>query len=153
MVILKEGKDKSECASYRPVSILNQDYKLFTSIWSKRLEKILPDIVSVDQTGFIRERQTQDNIRRTLRVIRHINKEKVEVTLVALDAEKAFESVPWSFLYKVIEKFGFHENFIKTVQTIYDNPRARIKFNRGLSQPFSPERGCRQGCNTSPLLF
>lgn len=50
-VIHKQGKDSKECGSYRPISVLNVDYKLHTSILAKRLETILADII--DQTGFI----------------------------------------------------------------------------------------------------
>lgn len=70
----KEGKDKTECGSYWPVSVLHQDYKIFTQILAKRLEKILPQIISLDQTSFIQQRQTQDNIRWTLHVIDNIKK-------------------------------------------------------------------------------
>ena len=37
-VILKPGKDKSECTNYRPISVLNLDYKMFTSILAKRID-------------------------------------------------------------------------------------------------------------------
>lgn len=42
-VIPKEGKDKQECSSYKPISILNQNYRLFTAILARRLEIILPE--------------------------------------------------------------------------------------------------------------
>lgn len=152
-VISKEGKDKSECGNYRPISVLNVDYKLFTSILARRLENILPDLINLDQTGFICKRQASDNIRRTLHVLRHVSNHKVEAALVSLDAEKAFDSVRWNFLYKVLTKFRFHNNFTEIIKTLYDKPCARIKINGDLSDPFQLERGTRQGCPISPLLF
>lgn len=84
---------------------------------ARRLETILPDIIHVDQTGFIKRRQTRDNIRRTLHVMQHIIiKKKLEAVMLGLDAEKAFDSVRWNFLYKVLEQFDFHETFIKIIQ-------------------------------------
>ncbi len=70
-----------------------------------------------------------------------------------LEAETAFDSVRWAFLYKVLEKFGFNDSFIRVIQTLYDRPMASIKINGDLSDAFILERGSRQGCMISPLLF
>jgi len=152
-LIPKEGKDKLECGNYRPISVLNQDYKICTHVLAKRLEKILPRIISLDQIGFIQQRQTQDNIWRTLHVIEHITTNKIEAVLLSLDAEKAFDRVNWEFLYRTLQKFGFHPSFIRTIQALYNDPRAKIKINGDISASFGLERGTRQGCPISPLLF
>lgn len=152
-VIPKEGKDPKECGSYRPISVLNQDYKLYATILTKRMEEVIPFLFDEDQTGFIKCRQTQDNIRRALHTIEHIKKEKIGAILLSMDAEKAFDSVGWKFLYTVMEKFAFHEKFIKGIKTLYTSPVARIKLNGGLSETIHLQRGCRQGCPASQALF
>ncbi len=151
--IPKENKDKLERGSYRPISVLNIDYSLFTSIIARRLERLLSNLIHNDQTGFIRERQTQDNIRRTLQIINHIQKNKTAAMVISIDAEKAFDSVNWSFLYRGLHRFSLHETIIKTIQALYNKPTARVKVNGGLSNSFTLERGTRQGCTCSPLLF
>ena len=99
LVIPKEGKDRKECSAYRPISVLNIEYKLYASILVKRLEHIIVELVDPDQTGFVRERQTQDNIRQVLHVIDHVTKGNIGATVISLDAEKAFNSVRWKYLY------------------------------------------------------
>ncbi|KAJ0009052.1 hypothetical protein NQD34_016467 [Periophthalmus magnuspinnatus] len=152
-LIPKENKDKQECGNYRPISVLNVDYKLFTSILARRLENILPEIINLDQTGFIHQRQTLDNIRKSLHIIDHVTRQKTEALIVGLDAEKAFDSVRWLFLYKVMDRFAFHGKFTRVIQSLYSKPTAQVKINGDLSDSFQLERGSRQGCPISPLLF
>lgn len=49
------------------------------------------------------------------------------------DAEKAFDSVNQNFLYRALHTFCLHETVIKTIQSLYDYPTARLKVNRCLS--------------------
>lgn len=88
-----------------------------------------------------------------LHVVRQITQQKLETLILSLDAEKAFDSVRWSFLYKVLSKFGFHTIIIDTIAALYNKPTARIKIDGDLTSPFVLERGTRQGCCASPLLF
>ncbi len=66
-VIPKKGKDRTESSSYRPISVL--DHKIFSSVIVNRLENIIPDLIDTDQTGFIKNRRTQDNTRRAIHLI------------------------------------------------------------------------------------
>lgn len=85
-VLPKEGKNKEYCESYRPLSILI-DCKTFTSIISKRIENFISDITDEDQSGFIKEQQTQVSIRRTLHIIDQIQKQEVNAMLASLNAK------------------------------------------------------------------
>ena len=68
-LILKKGKFSDHCASYRPIDLLNLDQKLLSKILAMRLEKVLPYIIKEDQTGFIKGRNSCDNMRRLLNII------------------------------------------------------------------------------------
>lgn len=54
-VIPKSGKDSKDYGSYRPISVLNIDYRLYASIMAKRFEKNIPDLIDSDQTGFVKK--------------------------------------------------------------------------------------------------
>lgn len=77
-----------KCENYRPVSLLNNDYKLFTSILSKWIELILPVLIHEDQADVIRQRQTQDNIKKTLCVLILVTQQTLEALVLSLNTEK-----------------------------------------------------------------
>ena len=54
--------------------------------------------------------------------MRHITQNNLQAMIVSLDAEKAFDSVRWTFLFKVMEQFGFDETIIQTIETLYKRP-------------------------------
>lgn len=80
------------------------------------------------------------------------NNDEVSI-IISLDAEKAFDSVRWEHLYLVLKRFGFNEQVIGCLNSLYHSPNARIKMNGSLSNTVNLERGCRQGCPLSPTLF
>ena len=153
ITVIPKKKDSLTCADFRPISILNVDYKIYTSIIARRYEQFIGDIIDEDQAGFIRGRQTKDNIRRSLHIIDQIRCKKAGAVLVGLDAEKAFDTVSWAFLYQVLQRFGFNKKAIQCIQTLYQQPTARIKINGNLTESIHLKRSARQGCSLSPTLF
>ena len=73
--------------------------------------------------------------------------------LVFIDFEKAFDSMSWSFIYKVLKYFGFGEYFIQWIRILNRNFRASVLQSGFLSEQFDIQRGCRQGDPIAPYLF
>lgn len=99
----KKGKDPEDCASYRPISLLNADVKILAKVLARRLEDTLPSIIDTDQTGFVKNHHSFFNVRRLLNIL-HSPNNSVPECVVSLDAEKAFDRVEWK--YQSIYSFG-----------------------------------------------
>lgn len=148
----KENKDPLDPGSYRPLSLLNVDNKIFAKVLATRLEEILPTVISPDQTGFIKNRQLFFNIRRLLNIIYTPSSDDSEI-LISLDAEKAFDRVEWDYLLCALSRFGFGTKFVSLIKLLYACPQASVQTNDNRSDYFTLSRSCRQGCPLSPLLF
>lgn len=149
---LKKDKDPLDCASYRPISLLNTDVKILAKLLACRLENVLSSIISPDQTGFIKNRHSFYNIRRLFDIIYTSNNHTAEC-LISVDAEKAFDRVNWDYLFYTLEKFGFGPVFCSWIKLLYKCPLASVLTNNQYSEYFRLYRGTRQGCPLSPLLF
>lgn len=143
-ILPKEGKDPSQCGSYRPISLLNADLKLFSKILAMRLQQYLPSLVHLDQVGFVQTREARDNTIRTLNLIHIANTSKIPSLFLGTDAEKAFDRINWQFMFAVLRQVGMGNNMIRWISSIYTQPSAQVKVNGVLSQPFNVTNGTRQ---------
>lgn len=152
-LLLKPGKDPLYCGSYQPISLLNADVKILAKLLASRLENVISQIISMEQTRFMRVRQSFTNILKILNVIHFLASREMPEVVVSLDAEKAFDRVEWCYLFTVLEQFGFGTNFISCIRLLYTSPKASVITNKLSSQLFPLSRGTHQGCPLSPLLF
>ena len=143
--------DKRLAKNWRPISLLNCDYKLASKIITDRLKQVMPSIVRSDQTCSVVGRSIFSNLHLVLDTLDMINKTDETGILVTLDQMKAFDRVDHEFLMRVLTKFGFGPSFCRWVSIFYSNVFSRIICNGKLSTPVFLERGLRQGCPLSPF--
>ena len=93
VVILKPGKELNNPDSYRPISLLNTDLKLLTKVIATRLSAVVTALVHPDQSGFIPNRSTANNLRRLFLNMQIPTDNQGNRAILSLDAAKAFDSV------------------------------------------------------------
>jgi len=86
-------------------------------------------------------------------MIEYAENNNIDLTLVFLDYQKAFDSVEINIIIQCLQSFGFGPKLIEWIKCIYKNTQSCILNNGHISDFFSLERGLRQGCPLSPYLF
>lgn len=131
----------------------NTDYKIIAFIFARRLQKVIDEYISNEQTAYIKGRFIGTNARLILDIFEYCENNNQEGLLLFLDFEKAFDSVEWNFLFKTLETFNFGTNVIHWIKILYKNPIFRLKNNGWISRTCQMHRGIRQGCPISALLY
>ena len=149
----KKDKDSRYLKNWRPLSLLNTDYKILAKLLAKRLQTVLPDLINTDQSGCMKKRSTHNNIRSIIDIIEHAKQNNNPGYLAFVDFEKAFDMVKWTFMSKVLEKMNFGRFFIHCIKTLYNDISTYVANCGSLSNAFKPTRGIRQGCPISANLF
>ena len=153
MFLLFKKKDKWKIENYRPITLLNTDYKIYTKTIAKRLAEVAPTIVHEDQAGFIPQRSLYDHTKTTQMVIEYCEIAEQDGCIVALDQEKAYDKIDHEYLWIILKKFGFPRVFINRIKEMYKNTHKAIMINGIITEKFRVERGVHQGDPMSCMLY
>ena len=149
----KKDKNLAQLNNWRPISLLNIDYKISTKAIANRIKKVLNTIINDSQTGFLKGRYIGENIRTIFEVIESLNNENKPGLIFFADFEKAFNSIDHDYIFKVLNYFNFGNYFINWIKMFYNDAQSCVVNNGHMSEFFKIERGVRQGCPLSPYLF
>ena len=152
LLSFKKG-DRLDMWNWRPISLLNVDYKLAARTIAARLLKVIHLVVAKDQTCGVPGRYIGENVAFLRDVVSFADTFDSPVAILSLDQEKAFDRVDWGFMYATLRKMGFSSSFLKWVSLFYTDVQSAVNVNGYLSPFFSLSRGVRQGCPLSPLLY
>ena len=151
-LIPKKG-DQKQLKNKRPICLLDVVYKIIAKVLAMRLAKVIQDLISCDQNGFIKGRNIRDNLRIIQDVIDYTIIDKNSGILCALDFRAAFNSLEHDFIFNMLKRFNFGPDFVRWVQLLYNQTELTIINNGFISDWFTPKRGIMQGCPLSGMLF
>ena len=105
--------------NWRPISLINVDIKVASKDLANRLKVVIHNLISVDQTAYVKGRFIGESIRVINDLIEHIDREDEEGILFSTDIEKAFDSVDHNFLFVTLKRYGFGTEFVNFIKTLF----------------------------------
>ena len=124
--MIPKKDDLTEIKNWRPISLLNCDYKILSKSTAIRLKASLHHIISPEQTCSVPNRQFFSNLYYFRDLIQYSNNKKIQSFILNFDQEKAFDKVDINFLLKTLKKFNFGDNFISIIKTLYTDIKSTI---------------------------
>ncbi|KAE9273288.1 hypothetical protein PR003_g29950, partial [Phytophthora rubi] len=158
IIPLRKKGDSDDAMDFRPISLLQTDYKVYTKVIATRVQRVLGKPIGESQQGFVHGRQMLKTVMMMLAVLATAAA-KPEVAaafselILLLDFRKAYDTVARDFIFLTLIKFGFSPEFVAMIQRIHVGTTARFLVNGELSDPLQVKSGIRQGCPLAPLLF
>ena len=152
-LIYKKKGDPSVFKFWRPITLLTVDYKILSKILTTRLSKHMNDLLNPYQSRGPKERDIINNILNIQTILEYAEQNHESLALILLDNEKAFDRMEQNFVYKVLEKYNLHPNFIKWSKLLYKNITSKVIVNGKLASKFNIERSVLQECPISMLFF
>jgi endonuclease/exonuclease/phosphatase (EEP) superfamily protein YafD len=152
--IFKKG-DHLDPNNYRGIALINTLLKVITKVLASRLQTVCTsfNLLKREQVGFIKN---EEGVSQAACLLESCQRRKIRdqnTILCFLDLRKAYDMVPHERLLYKLKRFGLGDKMINFIKRMYENTFMRVRVNNQLTESFRYERGVRQGCPTSPLLF
>ena len=141
---------------YRPLAMLNTDYKLFAKVLANRLRRVVRHLLHPDQHAFVPGRTIHEAIDVLAACwLQHADTGDPTdpAAVVMLDFAKAYDSLERDYLYAVLDNMGLPPRFTQFVRDTHTGTTVKFLVNGGLSRCVTVTRGIRQGCPLAPMLF
>ena len=153
--LLHKGGDlaRENISNWRPIALLNSDYKLIAKLLAIRLYDVLDKLIHTDQHAFVKGRRISHMLRELYDIIENEKLHNSNTILLSIDYSKAFDTIKTQAILKSLQVYGFGEYFSRWIKILLSNRTCCIRNAGYISSEFPMERGVRQGCPISPILF
>lgn len=153
VTLVHKKLDKTKIGNYRPISLLNTDYKIMAKILNNRIKEIVTGKIGHHQKAAVPGRKIHDVHYNINAVINCLNARKQDGYIMTMDYKKAFDSINQEMMFKILQKLDIPERIMHLLKEIYSGATAQVEVNGIYTDKIKIQRGIRQGCPLSMTLY
>ncbi len=155
VLIYKAGKGLpvDDLSSYRPITLLNTDYKLASKAIVQRMQAPLDYLIDSSQCAFIQGRWIGDNVLLQQTLAEYLHATQQPGVSVMLDIKQAYDRVDRQWLRMCAEAMGLPQGMRRWIECFMDGTSARALVNGWLTPAFPVRNGLPQGGPLCPPLW
>jgi hypothetical protein len=129
LTLIPKIENANEMRFFRPISLINCSFKIFSKVLTDRLGKVSQRLVSPNQSAFIKGRYILERVVIAHELVHEGHKSKEPRVILKLDYEKAYDRVSWDFLFEVLESIGFCEKWIMWMRCVVEKGSVGVNLN------------------------
>jgi hypothetical protein len=141
LTLLPKTAEASKVTDYHPISLIHILGKLLSKVHVNRLTPRLGNLVHINQSAFIKGRFIQDSFRLVQSSAKLLHSRKCASLLLKIDIAKAFDSMVWPFLLKILGHLGFPKTWRDWISCLLSTSSTRILMNGKPYQKILHARG------------
>uniref|UniRef100_A0A803PKW7 CCHC-type domain-containing protein n=1 Tax=Cannabis sativa TaxID=3483 RepID=A0A803PKW7_CANSA len=156
LCLIPKTKQPKQVGEYIPISLCNVSYKIIAKCLANRMKDSLKEVISENQSAFIRGRLIQDNAILGFEGLHYMKKGRFgngKKIALKLDMSKAYDRVDWRFLEAMMICLGYDKRWVDKVMNCITSPSFSILINGEVSGQIQSSRGLRQGDPLAPYMF
>ena len=156
LVCLYKGKgSRLDPKMYRGISLISSMEKIFTTVILNRIRSCVDRVIKQQQGGFRPNKSTRDVVFGLWRDMDRKWRSKEGFIVTFIDFSKAFDSLVWEALWKIMECLGCPAKLVAVVRSLYSQSTISIRLSMDgeLAPSFVQKKGTRQGSGLSPCIF
>ena len=138
---------------YRPITLLNHDYKLLARILTRRLRPLLADYLWKTQFCGVPGNTILDAVATVRDAIAQSEMTHTHLCVLSLVFREAFDRVAHRYLFTILKAYGLHECFVDRMRHMYQDATSTVQINGHITGTIPLRCSVRQGCPLSMAHF
>ncbi len=152
LLFYKHKGEKTDLKNYRPITLTNMVYRIYTTIIQKRMEPVMQKVIPQSQQGFLKRRTIANNILVLREKMWQAKHSKKPLYVMFVDFAKAYDTIHRGMIYDTMWKLGFHKAIWPIVEAA-EGMTIKVQVNATTTKTINCKVGVPQGGPLSPYLF